>query len=71
MWICLCEAVTSGTIRQVIDGGARNLADIERACAAGSVCGRCKRNILALIDEHRAADDGSEQRGRGADGGER
>jgi bacterioferritin-associated ferredoxin len=63
MWICLCEAVTSGTIRQTIEGGARSLADIERACAAGSVCGRCKRNILVLLDEHRVADD--EERAKG------
>jgi len=49
VWICLCEAVNSSTIRAAIDGGARTLEDVERACAAGSVCGKCKRNIQVLL----------------------
>ena len=55
MWICLCEAVTSGTIRQVITDGATNLSEIGEACAAGTVCGRCKGNIAVLLQEHRAS----------------
>jgi bacterioferritin-associated ferredoxin len=66
MWICLCEAVTSGTIRQAIDNGARTLADIGRECAAGTVCGRCKRNLLVLLDEHRVADDAAPAKGDGS-----
>jgi bacterioferritin-associated ferredoxin len=53
VWICLCEAVTSGTIRGVIQAGASTLAEVEAACAAGSVCGKCKKNILLLLAEHR------------------
>ena len=55
MWICLCEAVTSGTIRQVITDGANSLSEIGEACAAGTVCGRCKGNIAVLLQEHRAS----------------
>jgi bacterioferritin-associated ferredoxin len=56
MWICLCEAVTSGTIHQVIEDGATSLDDIARVCAAGTACGRCKRNIAVLLNDHRARD---------------
>jgi bacterioferritin-associated ferredoxin len=53
VWICLCEAVTSATIRDVISSGARTLEDVEAACAAGTVCGKCKRNIHLLLAEYR------------------
>jgi bacterioferritin-associated ferredoxin len=56
MWICLCEAVTSGTIHEAIEDGATSLDDIAKANAAGTVCGRCKRNIAVLLNEHRARD---------------
>jgi bacterioferritin-associated ferredoxin len=52
VWVCLCEAVTSGTIVDAIEAGARTVADVEKACGAGSVCGKCRRNILILIDQH-------------------
>jgi bacterioferritin-associated ferredoxin len=62
MWICLCEAVSSGTIRQAIADGATSISEIGRACAAGTVCGRCKGNIAVLLEEHRAS--ASTQTGR-------
>jgi bacterioferritin-associated ferredoxin len=55
MWICLCEAVTSGTIRNAIAEGAASISEIGRVCAAGTVCGRCKGNIAVLLEEHRAS----------------
>jgi bacterioferritin-associated ferredoxin len=55
VWICLCEAVNSGTIRETISEGARSLAEVGRACGAGTVCGKCKRNIVCLIEQHAAA----------------
>jgi bacterioferritin-associated ferredoxin len=65
MWICLCEAVTSGTIHQAIEAGASNLDEIAKACSAGTVCGRCKRNIAVLLNDHHARDHSgsTEQRG--------
>jgi bacterioferritin-associated ferredoxin len=62
MWICLCEAVSSGTIRQAIADGATSISEIGRACVVGTVCGRCKGNIAVLLEEHRAS--ASTQTGR-------
>jgi bacterioferritin-associated ferredoxin len=66
MWICLCEAVTSGTIHQAIEEGATSLDDIAKACAAGTVCGHCKRNIAVLLNEHRAHDRSESTKPRGS-----
>jgi bacterioferritin-associated ferredoxin len=55
VWICLCEAVNSGTIREAIAAGARSVGDVGHACGAGTVCGKCKRNIVCLIEQQAAA----------------
>ena len=51
MWICLCEAVTSSTIREAINRGAGTLQAVGEACGAGTSCGKCKRTILLLLEE--------------------
>jgi bacterioferritin-associated ferredoxin len=51
MWICLCEAVTSSQIRQTIEAGARTIADVGRDSRAGTVCGKCRRNIAILLSQ--------------------
>jgi bacterioferritin-associated ferredoxin len=68
MWICLCEAVSDRTIDAVIDAGARSVKDVGEACAAGTVCGRCKANIAVLLAKHRA--DARRERRREAHGRE-
>ncbi len=55
MWICLCEAVNSSTIRDVIHEGADSLQAVGEACGAGTACGKCKRNILVLLGEPAAS----------------
>jgi bacterioferritin-associated ferredoxin len=54
VWICLCEAITSGTIERAIDEGARSVAEVAEACGAGTVCGRCKHNIVILIKQRQS-----------------
>jgi bacterioferritin-associated ferredoxin len=51
VWICLCEAVNSSTICAVIHAGARSVQAVGEACGAGTVCGKCKRNIARLLDQ--------------------
>ena len=41
MYICLCLGVTTSTVQQAIDAGARSTKQVAEACGAGSVCGRC------------------------------
>ena len=40
MYICLCLGVTTSTVQQAIDAGARSTKQVAEACGAGSVCGR-------------------------------
>ncbi|MBW8827058.1 MAG: (2Fe-2S)-binding protein [Acidobacteria bacterium] len=56
MWICLCEAVTSTTIREVIEDGAASVGAVAEACGAGTVCGKCKRTIAVMVDQHSPAE---------------
>ena len=51
MWVCLCEAVTSGSIVAAIEGGAHTVKEIGEANGAGTSCGRCARNIHLLIEQ--------------------
>jgi bacterioferritin-associated ferredoxin len=52
VWVCLCEAVTSGRIAEAIEAGARSVKDVGDVTGAGTVCNRCTRNIKVLIDQH-------------------
>jgi bacterioferritin-associated ferredoxin len=49
--ICHCKAVNEATIRCTILAGAREPADVARACGAGSECGGCMPALLELLDE--------------------
>ena len=50
MYICLCLGVTTGTVQQAIDAGARSTKQVAEACGAGSVCGRCGHTIRTMIE---------------------
>ena len=50
MYICLCLGVTTGTVQQAIDAGARSTKQVAEACGAGSVCGRCNHTIRTMIE---------------------
>jgi bacterioferritin-associated ferredoxin len=50
MYICLCLGVTTSTVQQAIDAGARSTKQVAEACGAGSVCGRCNHTIRTMIE---------------------
>jgi bacterioferritin-associated ferredoxin len=50
MYVCLCLAVTSSTVQQVIDNGARSTEQVASTCGAGSICGRCRHTIRTMLD---------------------
>jgi bacterioferritin-associated ferredoxin len=50
MYVCLCLGVTTYTVQQTIDGGARTTKMVAEACGAGSVCGRCGHTIRTMIE---------------------
>jgi bacterioferritin-associated ferredoxin len=49
MYICLCLGVTTTTVQQAIDAGARSTKQVAKACGVGSVCGRCRHTIRTMI----------------------
>ncbi len=50
MYVCLCLGLTSSTVQQAIDAGARSTKQVAAACGAGSICGRCRHSIGVMID---------------------
>jgi bacterioferritin-associated ferredoxin len=50
MYVCLCLAVTSTTVQQAIDNGARSTEQVASTCGAGSICGRCRHTIRTMLD---------------------
>ncbi len=51
MFVCVCRAVTQQEVKAVIDGGARSVDEVTRACCAGDDCGACHEKIEELIEE--------------------
>ena len=41
MYICLCNGITDGQIREAISRGARRLEDLSRELGVASGCGSC------------------------------
>lgn len=41
MYVCVCQAVTDGQIREAAQGGARTLQDLRRDLGVTRDCGRC------------------------------
>gem|GEM_PF-2962597 len=52
MYICVCNAVTDGQVRQCLGQGVNSLAAIKRQLEFKSCCGRCSCHIRDLISEH-------------------
>ncbi len=45
MLVCLCHPASDRDIDQIIDDGARTVADVGRKCGAGTGCGACVEEI--------------------------
>jgi bacterioferritin-associated ferredoxin len=56
MWVCLCNAVASDTVMEVISSGARSTKEVAQACGAGAICGRCRHTVRAMIAAYVAAE---------------
>lgn len=52
MFVCLCTGVTSHDVDAVVANGATTSKQIAEACGAGGECGRCRRTIRAMIEDH-------------------
>ncbi|WP_448638520.1 (2Fe-2S)-binding protein [Geodermatophilus sp. URMC 63] len=50
MYVCLCTGMTSARVSQAVEDGAHTSKQVADACGAGSVCGRCRATIRAIIE---------------------
>jgi len=53
MIVCQCLTTNEATIRHFAAHGADTVADIGRACGAGTDCGSCLITIRAVLDQCR------------------
>jgi bacterioferritin-associated ferredoxin len=49
MYVCICYAVTSAEVAEVVRGGASTETAVGDACGAGTGCGSCLDRICAII----------------------
>lgn len=52
MYVCLCHGVTIEMVADAVVAGATTSREVSEMCGAGSECGRCRRNIRAIINSH-------------------
>jgi bacterioferritin-associated ferredoxin len=50
MYVCLCVGVTNHTVAECVARGASTSKEVAAACGAGLDCGRCRRNVRAIIE---------------------
>ena len=53
MYVCFCAAVSSATVVQAIDAGARTVEEVGDRCGAGTMCGGCHDTIRTVLASHR------------------
>jgi len=56
MILCSCNVVSDRDIRERLRGGSRpSVGALFRQLGCEAKCGRCARNIVAVVEEHHAA----------------
>ncbi len=50
--VCLCSHVSEIEIKKKLRAGARSTAEIQQFTTAGTGCGRCIREIEAIVKKH-------------------
>ena len=55
MWVCLCLAVNSGRILELIEAGATTVREVSSATGAGTDCGKSARSIHMLLEQQLVA----------------
>lgn len=52
MIVCHCHYVSDREIRQCAEAGACSVAEVGRACGAGTGCGGCRPEIANIVNEN-------------------
>jgi bacterioferritin-associated ferredoxin len=53
MYICLCNAVTEGQLRECAQGGTCSLEELANSLGIGTACGRCRDCAEQVLTEAR------------------
>jgi bacterioferritin-associated ferredoxin len=48
-YVCLCNGITDEEVRRAICCGARRPKDVHESTGCRAQCGKCTRDILALL----------------------
>jgi len=61
MYVCLCLGVTSQAVTVAVNAGATTTNQVASDTGAGSQCGRCRRNVRAIINATSRSSDLAEE----------
>jgi bacterioferritin-associated ferredoxin len=53
VYICLCNAITEGQVRECVQGGTCSLEELASALGVGAGCGRCRECAEQVLAEAR------------------
>lgn len=49
MYVCLCNGITDGQVRDAAAAGAQRPKEVFAACGCGARCAACTREMLSLL----------------------
>ena len=55
MYVCICNAIADGSVKEAIADGNHSVASVYAACGVAPQCGTCGELIQEMIDAHRTA----------------
>lgn len=50
MFVCVCKALRTTEICELIDSGKRTVEEISRSCGAGTDCGSCLGRLQRFLE---------------------
>ena len=53
MYICICNAITEGQVRECAQGGTCSLEELANALGVGTCCGRCRDCAAQILADTR------------------
>lgn len=51
MYVCICNAVTDTDIRNAVEGGVRNMRQLEQSTGCSSTCGCCRETATEILQQ--------------------
>ena len=55
MYVCICNAITDGQIREAAEAGVEDLWGLQSELGVAGNCGSCRETAAEILLEHRSA----------------